>query len=456
MKRLLLSLLSFCVLVLIAGIALAPNIHLLLQRFGLEKEEVLISGTGSMYPTFPKGEGDDDVQRSSEIVAWPKMRRYPTGITLFGRTFFSHTITYGDIVEFDNEKTKEISSEKYSREAGFVKRVVGLPGDTLELRDGFFYRNSQRMDEPYTAKPRSTYGGDYLPDCKKRTIAPGTVFVMGDNRKASMDSRFTLGMINEQDIHYVLPWSDQEEYKKHWRDTTADGSLAHTATLDPIRFISLLNEKRAQKNLKPLVYKSLLSTSARYRGEEMIGSKDITKEATGGGQMLRRAIERSGYRNIVYAELFTRGFYEAEELLENLLTFPDSSHLLYTDEYQDFGVSAVLGDVDQCPVQLVVVHFSGYQPPEYTLQEKESWKKLLHNVEEVLPSWEQLKGSDGIDQQKLNRLLEILHVRKRTAQAVVAKIESVQWLSDDEKRMVEQDKAINDEAQKIVGELSGQ
>lgn len=449
MRKTFFVLLSFSLLLIIFGILLTPNIHLLLQRFGLEKEEVLISGTGSMYPTFPKGEGDDDIQRSSEVVAWPKMRRYPSGITLLGRTLFSHTVAYGDIVEFENTITKDISKQKYDREAGFVKRIVALPGDTIELRDGFFYRNGQQMDEPYTAKPRSTYGGDYLADCKKLTIAPNTVFVMGDNRKASMDSRFSLGMVNIDDIHYVLPWSEQEAYKTNWRNTSADSALAHTATLDPVRFISLLNEKRALKNLKPLVYKSLLSVSARYRGEEM-------NAGGGDGQSLRRAIEKSGYRNIVYAELFTRGFYEADELLENLLTFPDSSSLLYTDEYQDFGVSAVLGDIDQCPVQLVVLHFGGYLPPEYTAQEKEAWSRMLKNVEEVLPSWEQVKGSEGIDQQKITRLLEILYTRKKTAQTVLARMESVQWLTDAEKRIVEQDKVLSEEAQKIIGELSGQ
>lgn len=456
MRRFFFAFLSFFLLISIAGFVLTPNIHLLLQRFGLEKEEVLISGTGSMYPTFPKGEGDDDIQRSTEVVAWPKMRRYPTGITVLGRTLFSHTLSYGDIVEFENNKTRELSKEKYNREAGFVKRIVALPGDAIELRDGFFYRNGQRMDEPYTAKPRSTYGGEYLADCKKLTVPANTVFMMGDNRKASMDSRYSLGMVEMNDIHYVLPVLEQEEYKKNWRNTSADSALAHTATLDPVRFISLLNQKRAQKNQKALVYKSLLSSSAKFRGEEMIASKDIARESTAGGQSLRRAIERSGYRNIVYAELFTRGFYEADELLENLLTFGDSSTLLYTNEYQDFGVSAVLGEVDGCPVQLVVVHFGGYQPPVYTDQEKEGWSRLLKNMDDVLPSWELLQGNEAIDQQKLTRLLEILHRRRQTALAVVARMQSVQWLSEAEKRMVEEDKALSEEAQRIVEELSRQ
>jgi signal peptidase I len=63
-----------------------------------------------------------------------------------------------------------------------IKRVVGLPGETIEIRDGHVYINGQMLNEPYLEQ--LTYG-----DTGPHVIAPGYMFVLGDNRGASNDSR---------------------------------------------------------------------------------------------------------------------------------------------------------------------------------------------------------------------------------------------------------------------------
>jgi signal peptidase I len=64
-----------------------------------------------------------------------------------------------------------------------IKRVVGLPGDTVEGRDGKVWRNGHPVPEPYL-------GGDtFTSDFDRVKIRPGHYWVMGDNREDSADSR---------------------------------------------------------------------------------------------------------------------------------------------------------------------------------------------------------------------------------------------------------------------------
>src|SRR3989344_1343291 len=133
------------------------------QYTGLTTIKIPISGTGSMSPTFPKGQGKTPQELAGELAATVDMYVYPNPRFKIGR---------GDIVEFKNAKTDEIESKEYGSGniAGFVKRVIGLPGDNVEIRDGQVLVNGEFLKEPYIAIAASTFGGEFLPDCSKLTI----------------------------------------------------------------------------------------------------------------------------------------------------------------------------------------------------------------------------------------------------------------------------------------------
>lgn len=69
----------------------------------------------------------------------------------------------------------------------YVKRIVGIPGDRIELRDSVLFRNEQQVNEPYVhlVEPFPSYGRDYA----LTVVGPNQVFVLGDYRDNSIDSR---------------------------------------------------------------------------------------------------------------------------------------------------------------------------------------------------------------------------------------------------------------------------
>lgn len=72
-----------------------------------------------------------------------------------------------------------------------VKRVVAVGGDTIETRDGVLYVNGEKVDEPYLTEER--IGNQFI---QFQTIPEDSVYVLGDNRSVSRDSRYdTVGPI---------------------------------------------------------------------------------------------------------------------------------------------------------------------------------------------------------------------------------------------------------------------
>lgn len=72
----------------------------------------------------------------------------------------------------------------------FIKRVIGLPGDSVMVKDGQVSVNGQLYDESsYLSPDVKTYGGAFLKDGESVVVPSGEYFVMGDNRPYSSDSR---------------------------------------------------------------------------------------------------------------------------------------------------------------------------------------------------------------------------------------------------------------------------
>ena len=97
-------------------------------------------------------------------------------------------IKRGDIIVFHSSMTTGTGRSK-----DLIKRVIALPGETIAISGGVVYIDGKPLDEPYT---KDGYTGTVMSEL---TVPDGMIFVMGDNRQNSIDSR-ALGCIDQKQI----------------------------------------------------------------------------------------------------------------------------------------------------------------------------------------------------------------------------------------------------------------
>ena len=351
----------------------------------------------------------------------------------------------GDIIVFFEE----------NKNVEYVKRIVGIPGDTLEIRSGYVFVNSEPLQENYIDSPRSTFGSEFLRDCQKIEIPEGEYFVLGDNRKRSEDSRM-IGLISEESVHAFLPLSSQRKFEDRWHaDFTVEDF--EQPTLNQEKYYDLLNKKREENGLKALKSNEKLETSTKKRAEMMIESNDISYEAEKSNYGMERAVGDAGYYNVIKGEIFTVGYYNEEELLDHFLEFPDIKEFLYHREYQETGITAVVGEIDGCPTQIIVQHFGGYVPPNYKKEDIENWREVLNRLREIQPSWERLKIDSKFYQENkedVDKITSVISQRIVNIDAIVRRMDANQWLTEEEKRYTVNDKALYEQQESLATKIN--
>jgi signal peptidase I len=117
---------------------------------------------------------------------------YPEGTRLYG-TPISTPVERGDVVLLDDHK------KDYA-----VKRIIGLPGETIQLWRGRVFINRQMLVEPYLPKHTYTCPMEQMRRGATFILGEGEYFVLGDNRPYSVDSR-AYGPVERKQIKQRVP-----------------------------------------------------------------------------------------------------------------------------------------------------------------------------------------------------------------------------------------------------------
>lgn len=127
-----------------------------------------------------------------------------------GNYIFTSKVTYklrepirGDVVVFHSPKNPEIE---------YIKRIIGLPGDTIMIQNTSVFVNDRPINEPYISAATELIYGGFLQEGIPITVPDNHYFVMGDNRPRSSDSRefgpVTYDSLIGQVIYRYFPFNE--------------------------------------------------------------------------------------------------------------------------------------------------------------------------------------------------------------------------------------------------------
>ncbi|HEY6394327.1 MAG TPA: signal peptidase I [Candidatus Binataceae bacterium] len=160
--------------------------------------------SGSMEPTLLVG----DHILVNKLIYGIRVPDSILGLNVPGLPYGQYVVNFepvhrGDVVVFvfPPDRTKD-----------FIKRVIGVPGDKVQVKNGAVLLNGSPMDDPHahfevspsdrsTVSPRDNFG--------PVTVPPGKLLMMGDNRDRSYDSRFW-GFVDQNDVEgraMIIYWS---------------------------------------------------------------------------------------------------------------------------------------------------------------------------------------------------------------------------------------------------------
>lgn len=321
-----------------------------------------------------------------------------------------YSIMRGDIVSFSNTETAGLN---------YIKRVVGMPGEKITLKNGYVFINDKALAEDYTLDQLPTYGNTYINDCYPQTVPGHHYLVLGDNRTVSMDSR-VIGFIDQDDISGVIKTKLTYQYLS---GNAQAKILKNNISVETL--VQKINSARQEKNAGGLSVNNTLNEVALSRAKSIVENfADWKKTAI----PLKDLLQKSNYKNNSYYEFVTFGYLDEESIVKQILDSPVDKVSFLSGNYYEIGAASEVNTVGDCSFPVITIVIGWPNRPTYSQEVINYWageeadsKKMILTLQDVL-------NYPGADKTNIREMIVTLTEMSDISANINRQITNGEWL----------------------------
>lgn len=338
----------------------------------------------------------------------------------------------GDIVSFMNQETAK---------RHYLKRIVGLPGEKVTLKNGYVFINDQALMEEYTLDELPTYGQTFLNDCYPRTIPEKQYMVLGDNRTVSMDSR-VIGFVEGKDIDGVIKSKKSYEY---WPDNVQAKILKNNIDINTL--VAKINDYRTENKTEKLMVSNELNGAAKSRAKSIVENFTTWKKSA---ETLSTIFEKSGYKNNSYYEYVTFGYLDEDRIVKQIMESVVDKTAFLSGNYYEIGAAAEINSVGDCSFPVISIVIAWPNKPTFTPEVINLWKTEELKLKEALTAMKNALNVPGVDRTATNEIIKKLTEIIDVVAAINKQITNNEWI---DAKLMEQYEKLADEVEEKVNKM---
>lgn len=317
----------------------------------------------------------------------------------------------GDIVSFNNQETGNLF---------YIKRIIGLPGEQISIKNGYYYINGKALEEDYTLNQLPTFGNTFLPDCESVTIPNDHYFASGDNRTVSSDSRM-IGFIDKNDVEGVIKTDVTERF-------AAEQKQAKIAKIDfkTETFLKKLNEQRKKHQANLLSVNEVLSKLAKKRTDQI---KENFNDWKNENVPIDKLLDAGGYRYNLAHEFVTFGYLDEQAIVDQIFDSPTEKDAFLSSKYTEVGIGITERTFQECKYPIISIILSWPSVPTYDKSVIDSWVKEISITNKLLSDMQTWVGVPGVNQAKVKKIINQAASLNDIATRIYNKEKNKEWLT---------------------------